>query len=271
MSDTTHLPVLLVTGAARGLGRRIAERAVEDGYRVVAVDVSFPERDDSSRLSSGIKEVVGSVADEEFAARVVADFGPIDVLVNNAGIVRFGPLLDIDSDAFRAVVDVNLVGTFLMSREAARAWAAAGRPGRIVNITSMNGVAAGPNAGAYGSTKAGVALLTSQMALEWGPLGIRVNAVAPGLIDAGMSEPIYADPSTRQARESKVPLRRLGTADDIASVVMFLASPDASYIHGQNIVVDGGVTGSVIAHLPRPASVDSVGHQTPGPSIPTPR
>jgi NAD(P)-dependent dehydrogenase (short-subunit alcohol dehydrogenase family) len=215
--------------------------------------------------------VVGSVADEEFAARVVADFGPIDVLVNNAGIVRFGPLLDIDSDAFRAVVDVNLVGTFLMSREAARAWATADRPGRIVNITSMNGVAAGPNAGAYGSTKAGVALLTSQMALEWGHLGIRVNAVAPGLIDAGMSEPIYADPSTRQARESKVPLRRLGTADDIASVVMFLASPDASYIHGQNIVVDGGVTGSVIAHLPRPASVDSVGHQTPGASNPTPR
>ncbi|MEY3680814.1 MAG: hypothetical protein RL547_1427, partial [Actinomycetota bacterium] len=128
-------------------------------------------------------------------------------------------------------------------------------------ITSMNGVAAGPNAGAYGATKAAVALLTSQMAIEWGAFGVRVNAVAPGLIDAGMSEPIYADPATRHARESKVPLGRLGTADDIASVVLFLASDEASYIHGQNIVVDGGVTGSVIAHLPRPASVDSVGHK----------
>ena len=102
------------------------------------------------------------------------------------------------------------------------------------------------------------------MAIEWGQLGIRVNAVAPGLIDAGMSEPIYADPTTRRARESKVPLGRLGTSDDIASAVLFLASEQASYIHGQNLVVDGGVTGSVIAHLPRPASVDSVGH-TPTP------
>ena len=126
----------------------------------------------------------------------------------------------------------------------------------------MNGVAAGPNAGAYGATKAAVALLTAQMALEWGPHGIRVNAVAPGLIDAGMSAPIYADPATRAAREAKVPLGRLGTATDIAEVVLFLASDQAAYVHGQNIVVDGGVTGSIIAHLPRPAAVDAVGHQT---------
>ncbi|MEY4223137.1 MAG: hypothetical protein RIS33_71 [Actinomycetota bacterium] len=250
---------LLVTGAARGLGQRIAERAADAGYRVIAVDVSF----EGSALAqrADVTRVSGSISDESFTSTVIANHGPVDVLVNNAGIVRFGPLLDLASDAFRAVVDVNLVGTFLMSRAAASAWRSSGKSGAIVNITSMNGVAAGPNAGAYGSTKAAVALLTSQMAIEWGPLGIRVNAVAPGLIDAGMSEPIYADPATRQARESKVPLGRLGTSDDIASVVLFLASDDASYIHGQNIVVDGGVTGSVIAHLPRPASVDSVGHQ----------
>jgi NAD(P)-dependent dehydrogenase (short-subunit alcohol dehydrogenase family) len=98
------------------------------------------------------------------------------------------------------------------------------------------------------------------MALEWGRHGIRVNAVAPGLIDAGMSEPIYADPATRAVRSSKVPLGRLGTAADVVDVVLFLASDAARYVHGQNIVVDGGVTGSVIAHLPRPAVVDSVGH-----------
>lgn len=250
---------LLVTGAARGLGRRIAERAADTGFRVIAVDVSF----DSSDLPTnvGITRVTGSIADETFATRVFLEHGPIDVLVNNAGIVRFGPLLDLATDAFRAVVDVNLTGTFLMARSAATQWRASGRGGVVVNITSMNGVAAGPNAGAYGATKAAVALLTSQMAIEWGAFGVRVNAVAPGLIDAGMSEPIYADPATRHARESKVPLGRLGTADDIASVVLFLASDEASYIHGQNIVVDGGVTGSVIAHLPRPASVDSVGHK----------
>lgn len=249
---------LLVTGAGRGLGQRIAERAADAGYRVIAVDVTF----DGSSLAqrADVTRVPGSISDESFASSVFVDHGPVDVLVNNAGIVRFGPLLDLASDAFRAVVDVNLVGTFLMSRAAAAAWRDSGAPGAIVNITSMNGVAAGPNAGAYGATKAAIALLTSQMAIEWGSLGIRVNAVAPGLIDAGMSEPIYADPATRQARESKVPLGRLGTSDDIASVVLFLASDDASYVHGQNIVVDGGVTGSVIAHLPRPASVDSVGH-----------
>lgn len=251
---------LLVTGAARGLGRRIAERAADAGYRVVAVDVSF----DGSTLSAheSIECVAGSISDESFTTRVVEENGPIHVLVNNAGIVRFGPLIDLSADAFRSVVDVNLIGTFLMSRAAANGWRDSSSRGVIVNITSMNGVAAGPNAGAYGATKAAVALLTSQMAIEWGSLGIRVNAVAPGLIDAGMSEPIYADAETRQARESKVPLRRLGTADDIASMVLFLASDDASYVHGQNILVDGGVTGSVIAHLPRPASVDSVGHQT---------
>jgi NAD(P)-dependent dehydrogenase (short-subunit alcohol dehydrogenase family) len=120
---------------------------------------------------------------------------------------------------------------------------------------------AGPNAGAYGASKAAVALLTSQMALEWGAHGIRVNAVAPGLVDAGMSAPIYADAATRHARESKVPLGRLGTAADIAAVVLFLASDAAAYVTGQNLVVDGGVTGSLIAHLPRPAAVDSVGHR----------
>ena len=159
------------------------------------------------------------------------------------------------------MVDVNLVGTFLVARAVARRWIASGRPGCVVNLTSMNGVAAGPNAGAYGASKAAVGLLTSQMALEWGPSGIRVNAVAPGLIDAGMSAPIYADPVTRAARESKVPLGRLGTAADISDVVLYLASDQAAYIHGQNIVVDGGVTGSVIAHLPRPAAVDTVGHR----------
>jgi NAD(P)-dependent dehydrogenase (short-subunit alcohol dehydrogenase family) len=104
-----------------------------------------------------------------------------------------------------------------------------------------------------------VALLTRQMALEWGAHGIRVNAVAPGLIDAGMSSPLYADPEIRAIRQGRVPLGRLGTADDIARAVLWLASAEAGYVTGHELVVDGGVTMSVIAGLPRPASVDSVG------------
>ena len=130
-------------------------------------------------------------------------------------------------------------------------------PGAIVTITSMNGVAPGPNAGAYGATKAGIALLTKQMALEWAPHGIRANSVAPGLIDSGMSEPIYADADIRSKRSQRVPLGRLGVADDIAAAVLFMIGPDSSYINGTELLVDGGVTMSVISTLPRPSSVDS--------------
>ena len=245
---------MLVTGGAAGLGAAIADSAQRDGYRVGIIDPA------GSVSNGSLATFTASVADESAVDAVFDEFGTPDVVVNNAGIVRFGPLADLDVADFRAVLDVNLTGSYVVARAAARRWIAEGRPGCVVNVTSMNGVAAGPNAGAYGASKAGLALLTSQMAIEWGEHGIRVNAVAPGLIDAGMSEPIYADPATRQARESKVPLRRLGTATDVADVVLFLASEQAAYIHGQNIVVDGGVTGSVIAHLPRPESVDSVGH-----------
>ncbi len=136
--------------------------------------------------------------------------------------------------------------------------------GAIVAVTSMNGVAPGPNAGAYGATKAGVGLLTRQMALEWGPYAIRVNAVAPGLIDGGMSAPIYADPEVRRRREARVPLGRLGAPADVAAVVLFLLSDAAAYVTGTEVLVDGGVTPSVIATLPRPASVDTVGDDSSG-------
>ena len=252
---------MLVTGGGRGLGAAIAALALERGYRVGILDPAVPTPTTRGGPET-IEAFAASVSDEPAIEGALDRFGTPDVVVNNAGIVRFGPLVDHALDDFRSVVDVNLVGTFLVARAAARRWIAASTPGVVVNVTSMNGVAAGPNAGAYGATKAAVALLTAQMALEWGPYGIRVNAVAPGLIDAGMSEPIYADPATRAARESKVPLGRLGTAIDIAEVVLFLASDQAAYVHGQNIVVDGGVTGSIIAHLPRPAAVDAVGHQT---------
>jgi NAD(P)-dependent dehydrogenase (short-subunit alcohol dehydrogenase family) len=182
-----------------------------------------------------------------------------DAVVCNAGIVRFGPLLDASVDDWRAVVDVNLTGTFVTARAVARRLVAAGQPGAIVTVTSMNGVAPGPSSGAYGATKAGVARLTQQMALEWGAHGIRANAVAPGLIDAGMSEPIYADPDIRTRRSERVPLGRLGEARDVAGVVLFLLSDAAAYVTGTELLVDGGVTMSVLATLPRPRSVDSVG------------
>lgn len=262
---------VVVTGAGAGLGAAIAASLAAAGATVGVLD----------REPEAVARVVAELGDA--AVGLVADVGDSpsleaaldafaaatgraapDGLVANAGIVRFGPLLDLDEAAWRTVVDVNLTGTFLSARAVARRMVAEGRGGSIVAITSMNGVAPGPNAGAYGTTKAGVGLLVRQAAIEWGPHGIRINAVAPGLIDAGMSEPIYADDVVRRARTERVPLGRLGTAADVAAMVAFLLSDDAAYVTGTEVLVDGGVTHSAIAALPRPRSVDGVGPDVGG-------
>lgn len=257
---------VLVTGAGQGLGASIAAAAVSAGWTVGVLD-----RDPglAATAAAGLGDTaVALAADITDASEVEAALDRFrdatsraapDGLVANAGIVRFGPLLELDEDDWRAVVDVNLTGTFVTARAVARRLVDAGQPGSIVTVTSMNGVAPGPNAGAYGATKAAVARLSQQMALEWGRDGIRVNAVAPGLVDAGMSEPVYADPDIRRRRSSAVPLGRLGTGDDVAAAVLFLLSEESAYITGTELLVDGGVTMSIIGTLPRPASVDSVG------------
>ena len=259
-------PTLVVTGAGRGLGAAIAAAGVEAGWRVGVLDRDGNAADQvAESLGRGTVALDADTTDEGSVEDALDRFGDAtgqaapDGVVCNAGIVRFAPLMDLTSADWRTVVDVNLTGTFLTARAAARRAIAADRPASIVTVTSMNGVAPGPNAGAYGATKAGVARMTQQMALEWGPLGIRSNAVAPGLIDAGMSESIYADPDIRRRRSDRVPLRRLGTADEVASVVLFLLSDRAGYVNGAELLVDGGVTMSIIATLPRPESVDTVG------------
>ncbi|MCY3785998.1 MAG: SDR family NAD(P)-dependent oxidoreductase [bacterium] len=255
----------LVTGGAAGIGAEIARLAGAAGYRVGVLDTDGAGAQRTAGEIGGAVALQGSVADEAEVEAALDSFGTPEVLVNNAGIVRFGPLLEHSAADFGAVVAVNLLGTFLCGRAAARRMAAAGG-GRIVNIASMNGTAPGPNAGAYASTKAGIIMLTQQMALEWSRLGIRVNCVAPGLIDGGMSAPINADPVLRAERELAVPAGRLGSAADIAKAVLWLASGDADYITGQTLLVDGGITMSILSHLPRPASVDGVGGaaRTPG-------
>jgi NAD(P)-dependent dehydrogenase (short-subunit alcohol dehydrogenase family) len=261
---------VVVTGAGHGLGARIARVAHDAGWTVGVLDrdAASAERV-AGELGGSAVPLTADTADEQQLDAALDTFAAAtgaaapDGLVANAGIVRFGPLVEVDAQDWRAVVDVNLTGTFLSARAVARRMIAAGTGGSLVTVTSMNGVAPGPNAGAYGATKAAVALLTRQMALEWGPAGIRANAVAPGLIDAGMSEPIYADDDIRARRAGSVPLGRLGTADDVAGAVLFLLSDAAGYITGTELLVDGGVTSSIIGTLPRPASVDTVGPAGP--------
>lgn len=250
----------LVTGAARGIGRVIANRLASDGWHVGLVDLSRDSILNEEPLAENCVAIEADVSDANSVAAALQEFGDApDLLVNNAGIVRFGPLLTISQEDFEAVVNVNLIGTFTVSRQVAARMIDAGKPGSIISIASMNGVVPGPNSGAYTSTKAGIALLTKQMAVEWGPREIRVNSIAPGLIDAGMSNAVHADLEIRREREARIPLRRLGTADDIANLITFLSSEDSSYITGENILVDGGITMSILSTLPRPKSVDSVG------------
>lgn len=254
------MALAVVTGAGSGIGAAIAHHAAKAGYDVAVWDL---DADAASRVAAGIGDNATArqvnIASAESVAQAFDALSEAPaLLVNNAGIVRFGPLLELSEADWRAVLDVNLTGTFLVSREAAARMIAMGG-GSIVNISSVNGVSAAPNAGAYTSTKGAINTLTEQMALEWGPLGVRVNAVAPGLIDAGMSEPIYADPQVRSLRQSRVPLGTLGSAEDIAGAVMFLASDTAGYVNGQVLIVDGGLTKSAMLGLARPQSVDSVG------------
>ena len=179
-----------------------------------------------------------------------SQFESVDILVNNAGILRTGPLIEHNPDDFRLVLDVNLYGVFVVGQAAARKMQSSGG-GTIINMSSINAIHPSPNCGAYVAAKAGVQALTQQMSIEWGELGIRVNAVAPGFVDAGMSTPFYTEQRVRDARSRAVPLGRLGEAADIADAVLFLASDQASYISGQTLTVDGGIINSVLKHLPR--------------------
>lgn len=239
---------MLVTGGARGIGRAIAERAAGDGFRVGVLDVDGDAAAATAAEIPGAMALTAATTDEAALEAALDAFGAPDVVVNNAGIVRFGSLLEIDSTDWRDVLDVNLTGVFLTGR------VAAGRMtngGCIVNLASINGTVPGANSGAYAAAKAGLIMLTQQMAVEWGPLGIRANAVAPGIIDGGMSAQVLADPEVRRVRSAAVPIGRLGTVDDIAAAVSFLASEDATYINGQTIVVDGGIIRTAISNLPR--------------------
>jgi NAD(P)-dependent dehydrogenase (short-subunit alcohol dehydrogenase family) len=243
----------LVTGGARGIGAAICRSAARAGYRVGVLDLNRAHCEEliAQLPGSGHRALQADVTNEDEVRGAFESLGVTpDLVVNNAGIVRFGPLTEQSVDDFRTVININLIGTYIVAREAGRRMATRGS-GSIINMTSINAVHPGPGSGAYPASKAAVGKLTEHLSLELGAQGIRVNCVAPGFIDGGMSAPIYADARVRQLRGGAVPLKRLGTVDDIANTILWLASDEASYITGQQIVVDGGVANSVLLQLPR--------------------
>ena len=241
----------VITGGAAGLGADVARALSEAGYRIGIFDLGA-ER--VAEAASQLENAVGIEADVTSPDQVAAAFDAFgevpDLLVNNAGIVRFGAMEEQSVQDYIDVVNVNPLGSCFCARAIAPAMMDRGS-GHIINFTSINGVHPAPGVGLYGPTKAAMANMTQAMAIEWGPRGIRVNAIAPGMIDAGMSKPIFENPKVRATRGGGVPLRCLGEAADIAEAVLFLDSDGAKYISGHELVVDGGVSISVMAHLPR--------------------
>ena len=240
----------IVTGGSGDIGVAIAKSLIENGYKVGLLDID--EKALKARcVPLGAIPLVADVTDEEEVEKVTNSFGLVpDLLVNNAGIGRFESLLSMPIETFRHQLDVNLVGSFICARTAAKKMVQRGS-GIILNITSINAITVGPGTGSYPASKAGLVKLTEMMALEWGGSGIRVNAIAPGFIDAGISTPFYKDPAVRKLRGDAVPTKRLGLAEDIANAVLFLADPKSSYINGHHLVVDGGVSVSLLNQLPR--------------------
>ena len=244
------MPSMIVTGAAHGLGKCIAEHAARAGYKVGVLDLVLEQAQKVADDIGGVA-LVADVSDASSVEKAFFKFDETpDVLINNAGILRTGPLLDHGVEDFRRVIDINLSSVFIVAQFAARRMKDAGG-GCIINMSSVNGINPSTNCGAYATTKAGVIALTKQMSLEWGEHNIRVNSIAPGFIDAGMQAPFFENPDVRKLRSDAVPLKRLGSADDVAECALFLASDKAGYISGENITVDGGVIHSVLMQLPR--------------------
>ena len=187
-------------------------------------------------------EVRSQASIERAMASVVAEFGEIDVLVNNAGVTLQKSALDVTRAEWETVISTNLTGTFFMSQQMGRHLVGAGRPGCIINIASTHGVVALAKRSAYGIAKAGIMHMCKTLAIEWAEHGIRVNAVAPGWVVTPSRAALPVTPEHAQLRVARVPMHRPGTIEEVAGAVCYLASPEAAYVTGQTLVLDGGLT-----------------------------
>ena len=237
--------VALVTGAGGGIGTAVARRLAADGFSVAAVDLNLEAAQQATRELPGARALEADVSSAEAVARlgdeVVHAMGQPWLLVNAAGVFFTNHVPDLTEEAWDRIIDVNLKGPFLTTRQFLPAMIAA-KTGCIVNVASTAGLRGGRDRAAYCASKAGLVMLTRSLALDHGRDGIRVNCVCPGLIDTPMADWITSRPEALESWRQQVPAQRIGRPDDIADMVAFLASPAADYVHGAVLLVDGGVS-----------------------------
>jgi len=232
----------LVTGASSGLGRHFAQLLARHGARVIVAARRREALDGvAAALGDGARAVTLDVRDAAAVARTMAALGPLDVVVNNAGIALTGKALDVDDDDWQRVLDTDLSGAFRVARGAARALADAKRGGVIVNVASILGLRVAKQVPAYVAAKAGLLRLTEALALEFAPLRIRVNALAPGYVETDLNREFLHSPAG-DAMVKRVPLRRFGQPQDLDGALLLLVSDAGRYMTGATIVVDGGHT-----------------------------
>jgi NAD(P)-dependent dehydrogenase (short-subunit alcohol dehydrogenase family) len=237
--------VALVTGAASGIGAAIAAAFTAKGARVALVDLNREAAEARAAGLAGARGYACNVADtasvETAVAAVKADFGGIDILVNSAGIGLLAPAEDMPDEVWRKTIDVNLTGTFLVSRAVGRVMIAQGRGGRIVNLASQAGTVAIEEHVAYCASKFGVIGVTRTLALEWGRHGITVNSISPTVVLTDLGRNVWAG-EKGDALKAKIPSGRFAEPDEIAAAAVFLASDEAAMVNGADLVVDGGYT-----------------------------
>lgn len=250
--------VAVVTGAGGGIGLGIAAGLAEVGATVVMIDREEPSAEAMAQVSRAAGQahfLRCDVTDDDSVdatARAVDErIGAPAILVNNAGTMRAGHLETMSLGDWNAIMSLNVTAYLRCARAFGAAMLQAGS-GAIIHVASISSYSPQSFSGAYSASKAAVVMLSQQLAVEWGPRGVRSNVVSPGLIQTPMTKGIYDSPGVRDARSALVPRRRIGQPDDIANAVVFLASDRADYVTGEDIVIDGGFTRTIMSTIPRP-------------------
>ncbi len=249
----------VVTGAASGMGKAIAEELARCGVQVALLDVNEDNlqkvaaafNDRGERAVAVACDVSTDNSVKAAADTVAKSLGACEILVNNAGILRPGALEDVSIADWDAMMNINVTGYLRCAQAFGKAMLQAGK-GSVVHVASIAASEPQAASGAYSAGKAAVAMLSRQLAFEWGPRGVRSNVVSPGLVRTPLSEAFYQAPGVLEAREAAMPLKRIARPEDIAEAVAYFASERSSFVTGQEIVVDGGFAQTLMSHVPRP-------------------